>query len=174
MVNSALTLKSGMKKLLKGLKNVELYWDDILVHTHTWEEHLKCLAQAGMTIRPSKCSFGVDNLNFLGHQLQQEDNVAKFRHSPRPTTKKKIWSFVGLAGCYQDFIPNFAAVAALLSDLSCKGQPNKVEWSKAQEKALLTSKPILHLPDPKKTYFPRTDASDYGIGAMLMQEPEGM
>ena len=43
MVNSAATLKRGMKKLLKGMKNVEFYWDDILVHTCTWEEHLKTL-----------------------------------------------------------------------------------------------------------------------------------
>ena len=61
MVNSAATLKRGMKKLLRGMKNVEFYWDDILVHTRTWEEHLKILrelcrsrAQAGKTIRPSK------------------------------------------------------------------------------------------------------------------------
>ena len=43
MVNFAATLKRGMKKLLKGMKNVEFYWDDILVHTRTWEEHLKTL-----------------------------------------------------------------------------------------------------------------------------------
>ena len=90
MVNSAATLKHWMKKLLKGMKNVEFYWDDILVHTCTWEEHLKTLgelfsrlAQAGMTIRPSKCVFGADSIDFLGHQLQRgliglhEDNVAK-------------------------------------------------------------------------------------------------
>ena len=35
MVNSAATLKRGMKKLLRGMKNVEFYWDDILVHTCT-------------------------------------------------------------------------------------------------------------------------------------------
>ena len=95
MINSAATLKRGMKKLLKGLDNVDYYWDDILVHTRTWEEHLKVLhelfkrrTQAGMTIRPSKCIFGVDNVDFLGHQLQQgliglhEDNVAKIRDAP--------------------------------------------------------------------------------------------
>ena len=189
MVNSAATLKRGMKKLLKGMKNVEFYWDDILVHTRTWEEHLKTLrelfrrlAQAGMTIRPSKCIFGADSIDFLGHQLQQgliglhEDNVAKIRKAPRPTTKKQVRSFMGLAGYYRDFIPNFAAVAAPLSDLTRKGQPSKVEWGDAQEKAyqtikiLLTSDPILRLPDPEKTFVLRTDASDYGIGAVLMQE----
>ena len=99
MVNSAATLKRGMRKLLKGMNNVEFYWDDILVHTRTWEEHLKTLrelfrrlAQAGMTIRPSKFIFGVDRIDFLGHQLQHgligphEDNVAKIRNAPRPTT----------------------------------------------------------------------------------------
>ena len=137
-----------MKKLLKSLKNVEFYWDDIEVHTHRWEEHLKALHelfryldQAGMTIRPSKCIFGVDNVDFLRHQLQQgltglhKDNGAKIRDGLRRTRKKQIWSFKGLAGYYRDFIPNFGAVAVPLSDLTPKGQPNKVEWSEEQEKA---------------------------------------
>ena len=85
-------------------------------------------------------------------------------------------SFMGLAGYYRDFIPNFAAIAVPLSDLTRKGQPNKVEWGEAQEKAYqtiksyLTSEPILRLPDPAKTYLLRTDASNSGIGAVLMQK----
>ena len=113
------------------MKNVAFYWGDILVHTRTWEEHLKTLqelfrrlAQAGMTIRPSKCIFGVDSIGFLDHQLQKgligllEDNVDKIRKAPRPTTKKQVRSFMGLAGYYVDFIPNVAAVADPLSDLT--------------------------------------------------------
>ena len=192
MINSAATLKRAMKKLLHGLDNVEFYWDDILVHTRTWEEHIKVLQElftrllaAGMTIRPTKCLFGVNTVDFLGHRLEEgliglhEDNVAKIRDAPRPTTKKQIRSFMGLAGYYRDFIPNFAALAAPLSDLTRKGQPNKVEWGEAQEKAyqsikaLLTKEPILRLPDPGETNFLRTDASDSGIGAVLMQEHDG-
>ena len=88
-------------------------------------------------------------------------------------------SFIALAGYYGDFIPNFAALAAPLSDLMRKGQPNKVEWADAQEKAyqsimaLLTKEPVLRLPDPAKTYFLQTDASDSGIGAVLMLEHDG-
>ena len=68
---------------------------------------------------------------------------------------------------------------APLSDLTQKGQPSKVEWGDAQEKAyqtlnnLLTNDPILHLLDPEKTFVLRMDASDYGIGAVLMQEHGG-
>lgn len=189
MINSAATLKRAMKKLLKDLANVDFYWDDILVHTRTWEEHIGALrelflrlVQAGFTIRPTKCLFGVNSVDFLGHRLEQgmiglhQDNVEKIKDAPRPSTKKQVRSFMGLAGYYRDFIPNFAAIAAPLSDLTRKGQPNKVEWSEAQEKAYrtiksyLTSEPILRLPDPAKTYFLRTDASNNGIGAVLMQK----
>jgi len=71
---------------------------------------------------------------------------------------------MGLAGYYRDFIPNFAPLAAPLSDLTRKGQPNKVEWGEAQEKAyqnikgILTKESVLRLPDPGKTYFLQTDA----------------
>ena len=93
--------------------------------------------------------------------------------------KKQVRSFMGLAGYYRDFIPNFAAIAAILSDFTRKGQPSKVEWGDTQEKAyqtikiLLTIDPILRLPDPEKTFVLRKDALDYGIGAVLIQEHEG-
>ena len=69
--------------------------------------------------------------------------MAKIRDAPRPKTKKQIRSFMGLAGYYRDFIPNFAAVAAPLSNLTRKGQPNIVVWGKAQERAYQQSRPIL-------------------------------
>ena len=105
-----------------------------------------------------------------------EENVEKIKNAPRPGTKKQVRSFVGLAGYYRDFIPNFAAIAAPLSDLTRKGQPTRVEWGQAQEKAYqtikfhLTNEPILRLPDPVKTYYLQTDASNTGIGAVLMQK----
>ena len=131
MINSAATLKRAMKKLLHRLDNVEFYWDDILVHTRTWEEPIKALRElfrrlsaAGMTIRPTKFLFGVNTVDFLGHRLEEgliglhEDNLTKIRDAPRPATKKQITSFMGLTGYYRDFISNFAALAAPLSDLT--------------------------------------------------------
>ena len=182
MINLAATLTCAMKKLLEDLAIVDSYCDDILVHTRTWEEHIRALrelfsrlVQAGLTIRPTKCLFGVD---FLGHRLEQgmiglhQNNVEKIKDAPRSSTKKQV------AGYYRDFIPNFAAIAVPLSDLTRKGQPNKLEWGEAQEKAYrtvksyLTSEPILRLPDPAKTYFLRMDASNSGIGAVLMQKDD--
>ena len=64
MINLATTLKRAMKRLLEDLANVDFYWDDILVHTRMWEEHIRALRElfsrlvrAGLTIRPTKCLF---------------------------------------------------------------------------------------------------------------------
>ena len=81
-----------------------------------------------------------------------------------------------MAGYYRDVISNFADIAALLSDLTRKRQPTRVEWGQAQEKAYqtikfhLTNEPIICLLDPVKTYYLQTDASNTGIGAVLMQK----
>ena len=101
MINSAATLKRAMKKLIEDLDDVDFYWDDILVHTRTWEEHIRALrelfsrlVQAGLTIRPTKCLFGVNSVDFLGHRLEQgmiglhQDNVEKIKDALWPSTKK--------------------------------------------------------------------------------------
>ena len=118
----------------------------------------------------------------LGHCLGQgmiglqDVNVQKMRGAPRPTTKKEIRPFSGLAGYYQDFIPNFAAIAAPLSDLTRKGQPNRVVWGEPQErsyhtlKQAIVSKPVLMLSNVNEEFILRTDASDVGFGAKLLQQ----
>ena len=95
-------------------------------------------------------------MDFLGHCLGQGMmglhvvNMKKMRDAPRSTTKKEIRSFLGLALYYQDFIPNFAAIAAPLFDLTRKGQPNRVVWGEPQERSYhntlkhaIVSKPVL-------------------------------
>ena len=90
------------------------------------EELLKRLKAANLVARPTKCELGATQVDFLGHRLGpgtvglQDCNVEKVKDAPRPTTKKEIRSFLGLVGYYQPFIPNFAAIAAPLSDLTRK------------------------------------------------------
>ncbi|RUS72103.1 hypothetical protein EGW08_020129 [Elysia chlorotica] len=192
MVNSGMTMTRAVRRLLEGMDNVVDYIDDLLVHTKTWEEHLQVLEElfkrlkaANLVARPTKCELGATQVDFLGHCLGrgtvglQDCNVEKVKDAPRPTTKKEIRSFLGLVGYYQPFIPNFAAIAAPLSDLTRKGQPNKIVWGEPQERAYATlkkaviSKPILVLPDVNKEFVLRTDASDIGLGATLLQNRDG-
>ena len=65
-----------------------------------------------------------------GGEVQLEEaKVAAIRNFPIPRTKKDVRSFLGLAGYYRRFIPQFATLTANLTDLTRKEQPNKVEWT---------------------------------------------
>ena len=71
-------------------------------------------------------------------------------------------------------------MAVPLTDLTKKDQPNQLNWGEAQDRAFETLKgyivnpPILRLPDFEKQFILRTDASNTGIGAILLQEESGV
>jgi len=54
--------------------------------------------------------------------------------APKPDTKRQVRSFLGLVGFYRRFIPNFAHIALPLTDLTRKGELNRVSWSDAMSK----------------------------------------
>ena len=192
MKNSGATLVRGMRQLLSGMNHVSSYVDDLIVYTEDWESHLRALEEllgrlqrANLAARPTKCLFGTKSVDFLGHLVGGEwitvndENLKKIRHARRPTTKKEVRSFLGLANYYRDHIPSFAAISAPLSDLTKKGQPTRVQWGDPQEKAFvnlqksLLRRPILRVPDYTKTFVLKTDASNRGLGAAFMQQHEG-
>ena len=94
-----------------------------------------------------------------------------------PNTKKELHSFLKLTG-YPSLFPSYATMAAPLTDLLKKGAPNKLTWEPAQDlafrelKAALSSQPVLRLADFTKQFVVRTDASDQGLGAILLQQHE--
>ncbi|KAL8615815.1 hypothetical protein ACOMHN_048523 [Nucella lapillus] len=192
MVNAPAVFTRMMRKLLKGLKGVENFMDDILIASETWEEHMSQLAEvllrlrrANLTARPTKCQIGYPDLEFLsfvvGENTKQPEKskIEWMLSSARPKSKTEVRSLLGLIGFYREFVPNFAAITSPLSDLTKKGQPPVVQWTEAAEKALKTVKerlgtyPILKLPDMSKQFTLRTDASGVGLGAVLLQEYDG-
>ena len=110
MMNSGVTLVRPMRKLFQGLAAVDSYVDDTIVHGPTRQEHtvalretLDRIAKAGLTVRPTKYLLGAESLNFIGHHIGKgiiepdEENIRTVRNTPRPTTKKELRSFIGLA-----------------------------------------------------------------------------
>ena len=178
-----------MRLVLRDLDHVKNFIDDIIIHTNTWEQHistlrevLQRLREAGLTARPTKCQLGFEEIEFLGHKIGNGklepmlDKVHAIQKADPPQTKKQLRSFLGLASFYRRYVPNFAAVTCPLTDATKNGRPNKVVWDDALEKAfnyvkqILTSEPVLRLPDFEKTFILATDASDTGLGAVLQQE----
>ena len=108
--NLGATLVRGMRKILAGINNVDSYIDDLIIHTNVWQAHLQVLGEllrrlrkAGLTVKPSKCVFGAESVEFLRHYIGDDwitindDNLEEIRTARRPTTKKEGRSFLGLA-----------------------------------------------------------------------------
>ena len=182
-----------MRKLLGPLKrdDVHHFMDDILIATETWEEHkealravIRRLEEANLAAKPSKCYIGYDQLPYLGHEIgrgarwPEKEKVEKISNSKPPATKKEMRSFLGLTGFYRSYIPNYAQITAPLSDMTKKEKPEKLKWSEQETnsfrrlKQALCENPVLRMPDYEKQFVLRTDASDRGIGAVLLQEHE--
>jgi hypothetical protein len=102
------------------------------------------------------------------------DKVKEVLEWKPPTTVSEIRSFLGLAGYYHQFIPNFSKTAKPITELLKKG--NKYLWSEACDEAfkhlkkLLTTSPVLAQPDTTKPFDVYCDASDNSLGGVLMQE----
>ena len=93
-----------------------------------------------------------------------------------PKNRKHVRLLLDLLGYYRKFIPNFAELTAPLTELITKGKPNNVVWAAECDQALkriqemFSKEPILVLPNLSEMFVVRTDASDTGIGAVLLQE----
>lgn len=181
-----------MRSVLGGVDNVHHYFDDVIIATDTWQEHIDTLRQvferinqAHLTIKPSKCEIGERSISFLGHRIGETTvepllkTLDKILAAKRPTTKKAVQSFLGLTGYYRKFIPNYAELTKPLTDLTRKGQSHTVSWGAHQEEAFTALKkklgdaPILLAPDLSKEFVLRTDASNTSLGAVLLQMGKG-
>ena len=164
------------------------YLDDIVIVTGTFEKHVemlkevaKRLTDAKLMISVEKSKFCQSSMKFLGYVVDERgisvdpDKVAAIKEYPRPKTVKEVRRFVGMAGYYNRFVPNFSKLSAALTDLVKKRKITTVEWNdRAEEsfnalKEALVTAPVLANPDWKKQFKLHTDASDFAIGAMLTQ-----
>ena len=119
--------------------------------------------------------------SYLGHVIgrgstrPETQKIEALRSYPQPRTKKDVRSFLGLAGYYQRFIPNFAEKAKPLTDLTKKGLPEKVSWTPLCQSAFsllkdaLSRGPVLRNPDFDRPFTLQTDASEFAIGVVLSQ-----
>jgi transposase InsO family protein len=173
---------------------IETYIDDLMTHSSSFEDHLKHLdvlltnlREHKLVVKLSKCKFAQREVKFLGHLISfnniktNPESVAAIVawHRPAAGGAKAVTavrSFLGMAGWYRKFIPDFASIAKPLFQLTKKDA--EWEWTKECQSAFekvrdaLVSKPVLAVADPNKPYVLHTDASDHAMGAILMQEDE--
>jgi hypothetical protein len=175
-----------------------IYMDDMAIHTkprnfesddqHT-ERHreyvrrvLQKLEEHHLFLKPEKCTFEQNSIDFLGvvvdnGSVQMDDSkIAKVKNWQTPTTVTEVRKFLGFTGYYRYFIQDYSRLARPLLDLTQKATP--WHWDTRQQESFETlrgrmcSKPVLRQPNFSQKFFVHTDASAYGVGAILSQEGE--
>ena len=170
--------------LVAGIPGVAAYLDDIIVTGQTKAEHLENLRRVfaaldnyGLKLQLDKCVFFAPEVSYLGYIISKdglcasEERVQAILQYAMPTDLKQLESFVGKLNYYGKFLPAFASVCAPLNQLRCKDTPWK--WSAEctaafdELKQMLADKTRLVHFDPEKPIVLATDATPYGIGAVI-------
>ena len=113
-----------------------------------------------------------------GQVCPEESKLKAVESFAVPATKRQVRTFLGLIGYYRRFIPDYATLAAPLTDLTRKSASSKVEWTAQCDRAFqelkrrLCMAPVLQSPDFSRPFVLQTDASDRGVGAVLAQQDE--
>ena len=189
--NAPTYFQREMNRILADLigKCVFVYIDDILVFSKTEEEHVDHLQlvfdrlrEAGLKLKPTKCAFGLPEVKLLGYILNEQgiqtdpDKVAAIANLQPPTTVKEVRSMLGMCNYYRSSLPNYAKVAEPLIELTRKYV--RFTWNKERQEAfdelkrLLTSSHVMAPPDINKPYKMYTDACDFAIGGILVQDSD--
>lgn len=188
LTNAPCTFQGLMNHIFKDVarKFMLVFFDDILVYSRTWEAHLQnleavflILRQQRLYLKASKCTFGATVIEYLGHFISAEgvstdpSKIKVVEQWPVPSNQKQLRSFLGLANYYRRLIKGYNIIACPLTNLLKKERfswnTEATEAFSALKKALMTS-PVLALPDFEKTFVVETDASNTGVGAVLMQD----
>ena len=174
----------AMDNILQGLPNVLCYLDDILItgatdqeHIHNVEEVLKRLQDHGIKLQNSKCTFLAKSVEYLGHVIDDKGlhtsskKVAAVQEAPLPRNQQQLRSLLGLLHYYGKFIPNLATLLHPMNQLMKLGSnwhwSSECEQAFAQAKKLLSSAEVLAHYNPSLPLRLATDASAYGIGAVI-------
>lgn len=189
LTNAPATFQALMNRVFHPYMDqfVVVYLDDILVFSKTPEEHVRhleavltVLEQNELYVGADKCAFGVPQVDFLGHVVSGagvQPDGAKIQSVmvwPVPKTVREVRQFLGLTGYYRRFIQHYSGKALPLTELT-KGNVSW-QWGDAQQQAFeqlkhaLATAPVLALPDPTLPYQVYTDASQFALGAVLLQD----
>eukprot|EP00253_Pinus_taeda_P022396 PITA_22396 len=189
LTNVPATLMRVMNDVLRPFIDdfVIVYLDDILVFSKTWEDHVKHVKQTldvlkreNLYVKLSKCEFGRTYLNYLGHLVGggelkiDPSKVEVIVNWPKPKSTIEVRSFLGATQYWRKFIANFSLIVDPLHAL--KGLKQVFQWGGKQQKAFDTLKekisttPVLALLDLQHPFEIETDASDYAMGVVLMQD----
>lgn len=190
--NGAQTFQRFINEILTDMDFIFVYVDDILIGSKSSEEHkqhlhilFSKLQKFGINVNPHKCIFGVNKIEFLGHQISTSGiapsptRIEAIKDFPTPNTFKQLQRFLGMINFYHRFLVNITQIADPLYDLLKIGGAKKSKptfsWTEEHNKAFQKIKndlenftQLVH-PNPKAKVGLWVDASSDAVGAVLQQ-----
>lgn len=191
--NSPGIFQQIMDGILKGLigECCFTYLDDIIIFGTNSDEHdnnlrrvLERLKNNNVKVNPEKWKFKQLRINFLGYTIEKnnfklrKEKIDHIENIPRPTSILEIQKFLGFVNHFHKYIKNCSMIIEPLSRV-LSGQ-KKFYWDYEQEesfkkiKNLIKGSDVLAMPDFSKEFILYTDASDKGLGGILMQKQDGV
>ena len=171
-------------------KNAITYLDDVFLQSQTKEEmftvlehYHKILQNENLKAAPDKSNFFLTSINFLGHNIEREtitplkSRIDAIQKLQPPTNKKKIQEFLEMLNFLSK--NNYKIQLYLRPFYNILRQQNNFEWTIEQQtrfeeiKKLLTEQISNTIPDPNPPFYAMCDASNFGIGAALLQSLSG-
>lgn len=167
-------------------KDALIYLDDILIPSKTISEGLSkldrvltALAKAGFSLNIKKCRFFQTQITYLGQDISEDGvrpgktKVEALLNAPSPKNVKQVRQYLGLAGYFRKYIPNFVSRTSCISKLTRNSEPflwgADQEAAKCYVSAFLSNRPLMAIFDPNLETELHTDASSVGFGAILFQ-----
>ena len=193
--NASQTFQRFMNQVTQGLDFVFVYIDDVLVASSDEKQHLshldllfQRLSEFGVNVNRSKCVFGVNTLDFLGHTISSagisptEEKVRAIREYPVPVSRKQLKRFIGMVNYYHRFIPMLSEHLQPLYDTESDGKSVRAPlvWSEECQRAFENTKSalaevtLLNYLKPDGELELVCDASNLAIGAVLQQRCSGV
>ena len=191
LCNAPATFSRVMNLVLRGLNwDIALaFLDDVVVLGSSFTDHVKNLRQVlerfrdyKLKLKPRKCSFFQRRVEFLGREVDSQGLHLKDEHIrdvvnwPTPANSKDVERFLGLVNYHRIFLRDFADTVGPLYGLTGK---QSFQWNPEHQhafdkiKQLMTSAPVLALPNSVDHFILDTDASGTAIGAELLQVQAG-
>ena len=163
-----------------------VFFDDILIYRKYWEDHVRhvdrviqILKGKQIYAKPSKCFFGVKEVEYLGHIIYHEgvkvepNKIKAMMDWSIPKTLKNLRGFLGLPIYYRKFFRHYGRITTPLMTLT---KNDAFSWTPEATKTfeklkeVMCKAPILTTLDFTKTFIVECDALGNGIGVVLMQE----